>query len=169
VTHRKRNARKRRARVGAEQHVIEKRDPIPPGVYWLDVFEALGKPVGTSPMANWRAWLKRNESTVRVLSQETHFDQPPNDDAVLGFWVLFRVSAPTKRWDIKARLALPTVAFKGEETRKPDTESANPPESIWQFWRRNASEFAEQASKAAKGLGSGLGLLLLLFVLSKKE
>lgn len=151
--------RRRRARrsVGAATHVIEKRDPIPPGVYWLDL------PV-PSARTNFELWRAANAGVVELLKRQQSFEDPWDSTVVTNVWVLFKVKAPVGRWPLSAKLGLPTIAFKGEQTADTDI-SKDTRESVWDYWERTMGEFKKNASEALQ-VGSGLGLVLLIAMMA---
>ncbi len=83
------------------QGVMEKRDPLPPGRYWVYIDE------GEVP--RWHAWVVASEGKVRVIVTEaqqvvakwipvvflTRFDFSIIQ-SVAGYWILFDVSEPVK-------------------------------------------------------------------------
>jgi hypothetical protein len=62
---------------------LERANPLPPGRYWVDVFET------DSP--NFSTWLAANKGAVSIVSTE-HFDA--NAGGPARDWVLFQVSTP---------------------------------------------------------------------------
>lgn len=84
-------------------------NPLPPGVYWQDIFN--------KDTAAFDAWLDTNKQTIKVVSVE------PSADGEYT-WILFRVLEPTQ-WQGPG---LPTIAERGEETKKEDTVQRPPPE-----------------------------------------
>lgn len=128
---------------------FEKRDPIPPGVYWIDTFnEYKGVP-------RFMAWLKKNRDNVRVLKKERHY---PSSGVAMRekarWWFLFQVRKPVPRWPVSAKLGLPTKAPKGKRTEESDTVQKPDPWDI---------SFPEYKT----GFGSGLGLALLLWLATR--
>jgi len=87
-----------------EKFKLERRNPLPPGRYWQDIF----KP----QFSAFDNWLVRNRDHLDVLTTE-HFDAPGieiTDPAGFGTterqWILFRVIEPVK-WEGPG---LPTIA-----------------------------------------------------------
>lgn len=62
---------------------IERKNPLPPGKYWVDVFEP--------QEIAFQDWLRRNKANVAVTSTES-FD--PTGDYAARVWRLFEVNAP---------------------------------------------------------------------------
>lgn len=158
--------RRRRVRsgyVGAGRHVMEKRNPIPPGLYWLDV-------MGRDRGVEWAMWLGQNAATVEVVRREHHplgevnLSPFADDDGVAGYWVLFKVKAPTPRWAVSAKLGLPTVAIS-PDMHKEDTEVA-PSESVSEYWDRELDEAGEKLKSGAQSAFSGLAFLALVYFLA---
>lgn len=158
MTHKRSRRRRGRARIGADT-VLEMRNPIPVGVYWVD----LEAPPGSmeSPAHEFRIWAADNSESVQVVKREMWTES----GARAREWSLFKVTAPTQRWDDETGIGRPTVATKNvaPSSAVPDFEA-----------RRTKPIDVPKAAKEAgkeivKGLGSGLGLLLLLWALTKKE
>jgi hypothetical protein len=108
-------------------------DPIPVGVYWLDVIyeEALQTP-GVRKDAHFALWLQTMQGLgwVKVLRVVQHegvilSDDPPRD------WILFEVLSPAPRWTPATGLGLPTVAPQGIQTTEEDTIQSPAPEGFW--------------------------------------
>lgn len=85
----------------ANQGVMERRDPIPAGRYWVYIDE--------SEVARWSAWVTSNEGRVKVLVTEPQLTlsswlpaifQTRWDLSVIqsvkGYWILFEASEPVK-------------------------------------------------------------------------
>lgn len=92
---------------------LERRNPLPPGKYWIDQFEAKGG------ILRFDAWLRRESKTVRVLQREEHpadltaawdpIFHPGEGGSVarkLRVWYLFEVLKPTL---FEKGLGLPTI------------------------------------------------------------
>lgn len=112
-TQRKVSQRQKAFRVGK----LERSNPIPPGIYWVDVFEP-------SHQA-FIEWKTANKTTVIIRSTVHHEADSggPSRD-----WVLFEVKADTPRWPLSAKLGFPEIAEKGKETKEEDTVQKPPPE-----------------------------------------
>ena len=78
--------------------MIERRNPVPEGVYWVDVFG--------DQIPGFTAWLTRNAAAVKVRASETVAAGGPLDGTPASQWVLFEVVRPV-RWEGPG---LPTVA-----------------------------------------------------------
>lgn len=95
-------------RVGA----VERRSPVPPGRYWVDVFEPA--------QAAFRAWLEEHAAHVRVVNTSSH-------EPVGGYpardWYLFEVIAPVP-WEGPG---FPTIASSDVKSSQ-DTADRPPPE-----------------------------------------
>jgi len=126
--------------------MIERRNPLPPGTYWVDVF-------AKDEMA-FNTWLGKHSDSVSVIRAEQHPDADPPWN-----WMLFKVSKPVP-WEGPG---LPTVG-EGE---------ANSEETVDKPKTRTPTEEAEhlihEAGDAVKtGLtlaGLGIAGLLLYKVL----
>jgi len=117
-------------------------DPIPPGVYWIDVPWEDSQFTGVPKPQHWQLWLDAMVSLawVKIVSTVHHegsgpieylpgmpssgepdstfqrgIDEPPRD------WHLFQVLKPAPRWPPQTGLGLPTVAPKGIQTSEQDT------------------------------------------------
>ncbi len=92
--------------------VIERRNPLPVGVYWKDIFPP-----------DFRAmdrWFNANKATVKIRTTQ-HFASVGSDPD--RDWVLFEVTAPT-HWDGPG---YPDIAGPNVHTSA-DTVQAPPPE-----------------------------------------
>ena len=61
---------------------IERRNPLPPGRYWVDVFDRIGTAgafKGQNEQQAFRNWLRAFAATVKVEVTETHDTDPPRD------------------------------------------------------------------------------------------
>jgi hypothetical protein len=81
---------------------IERRNPLPVGRYWIDIFEFNS--------TAWKTWLSVAGDSVRVEVTESHpttsqegVDYPARE------WFVFRVLRPVA-WPKDAGLGLPTIA-----------------------------------------------------------
>jgi hypothetical protein len=99
---------------------VERRNPVPPGTYWVDQFDQAGGKRGTG-ILGFDAWLKRNDDKVKLLKRE-EFPSAVlpeftnlvfNDNATAGprrVWYLFKVEQPVP-WEIG--WGFPTIATTG--------------------------------------------------------
>ena len=102
-------ARPRLVLVPHETGVLERRNPLPAGRYWKDIFEADAEAFGE--------WLKDNHETVKVRTTEHIDGDPPRD------WLLFEVTAPTM-WDGPGYpdIATANVHTSADTVQRPDPE-----------------------------------------------
>jgi hypothetical protein len=91
---------------------VERRNPLPVGRYWVDVFN--------SKEAAFREWLQAHKADVRVLTTETF---EPVGDYEGRVWRLFEVLSPVT-WEGPG---LPTVADPGVKSSA-DTAQRPAPE-----------------------------------------
>jgi hypothetical protein len=135
---------------------LERKDPIPPGVYWVDAVNQ------TRGVAQWYAWERENKATVEVLKRkiETPLYFWEMDGYIM--WVLFRVKAPTKRWEVNSRLGLPTIA--PETTKQADTVKRPKKRDTAEYWKDETKGVVQPYTA---GIGTAIGGLLLLYLLSK--
>ncbi len=110
--------------------VVERRNPLPVGRYWVDVFE--------KDAASFAAWLAAHKADVRVRTTQ-HFDTTPARD-----WVLFEVVRPVD-WQGPG---LPDVAT-GDVVASSDTVQRPPPEK----------DALQKISDAFSGSGTALVVL----------
>ena len=92
---------------------LERRNPLPAGTYWLDVFGANREKLA--------AWRREHAASVRVVASESFESDPPRD------WVKFVVSVPVA-WDAKT-FGFPTIIPTGVKVDSSgDTVQRPPPE-----------------------------------------
>lgn len=120
---------------------VERRNPLPNGTYWVDVF--------ASKATAFRAWLARNRSSVRVVRTASFPAQHPYE---ARDWYLFEVRAPV-RWEGPG---LPTIATP-----------ATTPESTVQRPAPEAS--ATETLTTALASIPPLVLLAVLYLLTRKN
>lgn len=145
--------RGRNPRVTIDPRMLERRNPLPPGRYWIDVF---GNNIGP-----FQSWLQSNRPSLTVESSRdfTVRGQPTR------WWVLFVTRAPLT-FDQK-RFGFPTVAdasvHRSEDTatNAPFTTS-DALQEIADFANEKAKAVSDAASGAALPFGIGLGTALLL-------
>lgn len=105
---------------------LERRDPLPPGRYWLDLFPPLvpGRPDGRKHFAEW---VKEHTGAVLIESTESFASTPPRE------FVIFRTSRSVP-WGrhMGDVLGFPTIAPSsgaGAVRSSSDTVQRPPPES----------------------------------------
>jgi len=129
---------------------LERRNPLPPGRYWVDVFQ--------SKATAFNAWLARQKDSVRVETTESY---PGDLDRAYESrdWVLFRVLAPVP-WEGPG---LPTVADAGVRTSD-DTVQKPPPE------KNPLDDLPKLPSPGAMGAMAalvGLGIFAVVMMVKK--
>jgi hypothetical protein len=124
---------------------VERRNPLPAGRYWLDVFG--------EQRAKFTAWRLLNGKAVRVLATESHDTDPPRD------WVRFDTTAPVP-WE--AAFGFPTivpagadVTTSGQTVQRPDPEP--------EFLDTIDAKKLEGTVFTTAGIVVGLGILWLGF------
>lgn len=149
--------------IGGEAGKLERRNPLPPGRYWQDIFAAQA--------SAWNAWLSENVASgaVRVAKVE-HFKpdplrsgewlpdafQPENAGTIPArTWVLFDVVTATP-WPA-VKLGFPTIADSSVQTSS-DT-ATNPPGPSP---REELADAAMAIVKPVAYLAGGLLMLKLL-------
>jgi hypothetical protein len=81
---------------------LERANPIPPGTYYVDVFDQGAGPVASQNQpAAFEAWLRAPGTVARVLRRERRGNVT---------FTLFEVLEPSERWPLSAGLGLPTRA-----------------------------------------------------------
>lgn len=100
---------------------LERRNPLPPGFYWQDVF--------ADKLAAFQDWLRRNASTVKVTKTVHRQETPRLDDAgVITYadkypssdWFLFQVLSPTN-WEGPGFPTISTASTNADDTsQRPD-------------------------------------------------
>jgi len=108
---------------------LERRDPLPPGRYWIYVLE--------DELEDWSEWSRAHAATVHVVASEQKTKLAPFTPAVFatrwdgsiimdgaGAWFLFDVSAPTP-W---VGFGFPTIVTDMTIRRSTDVEAAPEPE-----------------------------------------
>jgi hypothetical protein len=100
---------------------VARTNPIPPGLYWIDLFS----PTSSSPTTKdgvpiFAAWARANKGRVAVVTTQ-EFGEP-------GFggpkrtWLSFRVTSPPGAFPFG--LGFPTIADDGAATTSEDTAHA---------------------------------------------
>jgi hypothetical protein len=106
---------------------LERRNPLPVGLYWQDVFD--------KDHDAFEDWLKRNHATVTSIRNE-HFDA--QSEAEMGVptgglpgrdWYLFQVTAPTK-WEGPGFPTKTTDANLTSEDTVQRPDPPKPPEDV---------------------------------------
>lgn len=122
----------------------ERRDPIPPGYYWMDTPTKKQREALT-------AWIRRFTPRVKRVKQTTG-----------GTWSLFKVTDPVPRWGRFDGLGYPNIAKKGASTSKDDTVQ-KPPKN-----RGILDDWDAPGNAYKAGFGTGIGALVLLYLLTRR-
>jgi hypothetical protein len=127
---------------------LQRANPLPPGRYWVDVFET------DSPA--FSSWLAVNRATVNVVSTE-HFDQ--NAGGPARDWVLFQITGPTP-WNGPGfpTIADPSVTSSSDTAERPPP-APDPTTSLADAMDRQLHMWN---MGTLLGVGMGLGAVLLL-------
>jgi hypothetical protein len=120
---------------------IERRNPLPAGRYWIDIFE--------SGFTAFQSWLSNNKSSVRV---ETTEDYPAAGDAPARQFYIFAVSAPTA-WPSDRGLGLPSIATSNVTSSSDTATRPDPPPDV-----------VDQIAATASGIGEDLKKTVLVVV-----
>lgn len=114
------------------QGVMERRDPLPAGRYWIYIDE--------SEVARWQAWVTASGGKVKPIVTEaqnkisswvpavfaTRWDLSIIT-SIAGYWILFDVLAPVK-W---VGFGYPTTVIDPTVQSATDVTTAPPPEPDW--------------------------------------
>jgi hypothetical protein len=117
---------------------IERRNPLPAGTYWIDVF--------APKLADWTAWTTLNRGKVKVTTSE-HFDA--NAGGPARDFQAFTVLTPTPFPNVQ--LGYPTIA-SGPNITSDDTVQKPPPPKDFLDTIDPAGDFA--MAKALLGVGA---------------
>ncbi len=111
-------------------------DPIPPGVYWIDIpWEDSLQTPGIPKPQHFQLWLEAMQALHWVkLLKTVHHDSALIGDEPARDWHLFEVVSPAPRWSTMTGLGLPTVAPSGSSTDESDTVQRPPPEAGQSWW-----------------------------------
>jgi hypothetical protein len=145
---------------------IERSDPIPPGVYWIDsidpsAFENPGA-VEAARDAYELAIEANYMSAFRIVRTVHHDSQIIGDTQPARDWILFQITAPVPRWSPDTKWGLPTVAPNGLETQEGDTVQRPPPEQgILDEW------LPDTPLGKALLIGGAIGLATLIVIAIK--
>lgn len=115
-----------------KQGVMERRDPLPAGRYWVYIDE--------SEVERWAEWVKASEGKVKPVTTEAQLYVPRWIPAVFatrwdlsiiqsvkGYWILFDVVAPVK-W---VGFGYPTTVIDPAVRSSTDVITAPAPEPEW--------------------------------------
>lgn len=135
-----------RATQGRAVGAIERGDPIPPGVYWLDIVEGIA-PNGVSKFENFQFWIQANippaAPTTRIkLLRSRHtprqdspgdipYTEDPTEQIRASEWHLFEILEPVNRWGHDTALGLPSIAPEGSATTEDDTIQSPEVPGFW--------------------------------------
>lgn len=130
----------------AQIMVMERRNPIPTGWYWIDLLTPFQRDT-------WSDWLKANNTGPDDVKVQVRKSE--------GTWKLFQVKEPVPRWPVEAKLGFPTLApyeektDRGDTVQRPDPEpditDRFDPDSVGQ----SIEETADKAAHLAKWLSIG--------------
>jgi len=126
---------------------LERGNPIPPGVYWLDV-------IGKTQNDGFGKWHAKHSDKVTKIKR--------NVRGIHNVWWLIEVLEPVPRWPDEARLGLPTIAQQGKATSEKSTGKVPKTKSTTEL-------LEDWGSGITKGLGQGLAVLVLLYLLTNRN
>lgn len=140
---------------------VERRDPVPPGRYWVFILP--------KEEEQWARWVTANQATVRVIGVERKTKLEPYVPAIFatrpdlsiimqdgGAWLLFDILAPTP-W---VGLGLPTIVNSSSVKSSSQVEQGEvPPEPAGS----GPTDFAAKIALGAAPwlLGAYLGVQLI--------
>lgn len=132
---------------------IERRNPLPAGRYWVDVFDP--------DIAAWTAWRTRNGQNVKVEETE-HFEGDPSRD-----FIIFKVLAPVP-WEGPGlpTIAEPSVQTSSDTGQRPAPEP-DPTTKIGDWIDDNLWGSHPVATAVGSGILVIAGGALLVYVISK--
>ena len=127
---------------------LERKNPLPLGVYWIDIF--------SKDMKSFRAWIAKNKGKVRVLKTESFpmsgtWNYPARD------WYLFETTAPVA-WEGPG---FPDIA-KNRKLIASDTSVRPPPPKGPVEQLEEAVGTAKTGAAVLIGSALALGALILL-------
>ncbi len=138
---RTRTARRRRSYVGlyakAQAYevisvgALERGDPIPVGVYWIDSIdpEAYADPeLVQVAREGYLLAIQTGQPGAYRIVRTTHHDSQLIGDQPARDWILFEVRQPIPRWPTSTQWGFPTIAPNGLDTQEGDTVQKPPPE-----------------------------------------
>jgi len=128
---------------------IMRTNPLPPGRYWVDVFDP--------KRGEFRGWLADHSDTVHVVHQE---DKLPRDDYPAETWYLFEVLAPTP-WEGPG---FPTIADDSVKASVDTSDRPAPPPSIAEQTGEVIDSVEAAAKSAEEAAKTGLWGVVLLGV-----
>ena len=136
---------------------LERRNPVPPGRYWVDVFDQVSTHPAThgqNTQTAFRDWLRRNAATVQSESTQSFDTEPPRD------FYIFRVLAPTL-WEGPGfpEVAPASVQSSADTAQRPDPEK-DPLDQLGDALGSAGS----QASALVFAVAVGAGALVLVNV-----
>ena len=151
-------------------------DPIPPGIYWIDVFYRMA-PNGALQTDNFTFWLQANRipaaesNRVRILRVVHHdegpspsdipYTQDPLHSTMARDWYLFEVSSPVNRWGNDNGLGLPTTAANANVSEEDTIQSPPPLDEFWEGW------IPDTRLGKALAIGGAIGLFALVIAIAK--
>ena len=146
---------------------IQRKDPIPAGLYWLDM-------PGQKRWLTFIDWIEKTDGArivvhkFKVMGTAPKYASP--DDIMHR--VLFELKKPAKRWPVDANLGLPDIAPTGTKdirgAKPPEVDIADYWEKVWQRWKKRAVAAAEEAAKDVKqGVGLTVGAIAILWLMSR--
>lgn len=123
-------------------------NPIPAGVYWVDIIDSEDEPAKNLGLFN--TWAKAHAPNVKVLKKERQ-DASSLVHSTRGgeVWTLFRVVKPVRRWPESTRIGFPTLAPKGAETTRGDTGAREPEKGVSEYWTGHKLEMPSGGAMVA--------------------
>lgn len=141
---------------------LERRDPIPPGVYYLSA---------QNPLKGWRVyedWKKKNAANVTELKRRTHNPSWFLDNDTNQLWVLFEVKKPTRRWkqpNIPGTWIAPFPTKAKKDTKESDTVQRPKEETTSDFIKKQT----DKVTPALATLGGSAGLIIVIAALAASK
>lgn len=131
---------------------IVRTNPLPPGVYWQDIFPLRDQPA-------WSQWLAKHKGKVLVRKTSPH-DKEVDETFGRGDWVLFEVKQPVV-WEGPG---FPSIAEKGVGMNPGDAYSAPEPQEGLLDQLGNVKDPLGKLGTFAFGIGAMLAVAVFLGV-----
>lgn len=114
---------------------VQRTNPLPPGKYWVDVFDP--------QEAAFQDWLRRNKANVAVTTTETY---EPVGDYPGRVWRLFQVNAPVT-WEGPG---FPTIAGPAVKSSSDTSDRPAPEKDLPDKLKTGSDDLVKSVADAAK-------------------
>lgn len=133
---------------------LERRNPLPRGRYWVDVFDLVSTHPATdgeNMQAAFRNWLARNADTVRVESTQSFDTEPARD------FYIFRVLDPVS-WEGPG---FPEIATDGVQSSADTTQRPDPEQDPLVSLQESLDGVSSGTKSVLTAVAFGVGLIVL--------